>query len=48
MDIKGFKSFYNYKKVLISIRRFILKYIENLNKVLVRIKKVKIIIGLKF
>ena len=44
IGVKGPKTDYNNKEVIPRIRKFILKYIQNLNKVLYNIEKASIII----
>ena len=41
INIKGLYINYNSKKVLLGIRRYILEYIQNLNKILEQIKRAK-------
>jgi hypothetical protein len=47
VGIKGLYINYNNKEALLSIRRFILEYIQNLNKILDRIKRARALINTK-
>jgi hypothetical protein len=47
VGIKGLYTDYDGEEVLPSIRRFILEYIQNLNKTLERIKRARASIGAK-
>lgn len=44
MRIKKSKTTYNNKKLASKIRRYVVKHIQNLNQVLVNLKRAKIII----
>lgn len=44
MAVKKLKTIYNNKKIASDIRQYILKYIQNLNKILANLEQASIII----